>query len=349
MNLLRDVYADYFSVGAALNPQNRNSTLLKHFSSLTCENAMKWSSVHPADNTYTFEEADEYIKIAKANNIKVRGHALVWHEAIPETVFKEGGEYLTKDEILTKESEHIEEVMKHFGDDVYCWDVLNEVIDDNQSELAEDLSNVYRKSDWYETCGEDFIFNAFETAARVRDELGLKVKLYYNDYSNDTPAKLPKTLAMLKRIKEKNIPIDGIGMQSHYHLGSFDIDQLEKAIKAYAELGLDIQITEFDVNIYDETLPESSNAAYYYYDYASVPENSLRAQTTIYNRAFELFRKYKDNISNVTFWGVSDANTYMNSDKKHVGRTNYPYIFDVFDEPKESFYAITEFDKGGAQ
>ena len=341
--VLHDYYEDYFSVGAAVNGYNCESELMKHFNSMTCENAMKWSQVHPTDDSYTYVEADSFVAIAKKNKIKIRGHALVWHESIPETVFENAGEHYSKEVVLAKETEHIRNVMTHFGDDVYCWDVVNEAIDDNSSALEEDGSNIYRQSTWYTLCGEDFLFNAFRTADAVRKELGLNVKLYYNDYSNDQEAKLSKTLAMLQRMQAAGVPIDGVGMQCHYHLGSFNLDQLEKAIKAYSALGLDVQITEFDVSIYDETLAESNDARYWYGDYESVPENSLAMQTAIYKRAFELFRKYKDNISNVTFWGVSDANTYMNQDKNHVGRMNYPYIFDVYDEPKDSYYAITEF------
>lgn len=346
--LLKDVYKDYFSIGAAVNEINRENELMKHFNSITCENAMKWASVHPADDKYTFEEADEYIKIAQKNNAKIRGHALVWHESIPETVFKNAGEYYSKEEILKKEKEHIKEVMTHFGDKVYCWDVVNEVIDDNQTDVKEDLSNVYRQSDWYITCGEDFIFTAFETAYDVRKELGIDVALFYNDYSNDTPYKLAKTLVMLKRIQEygnkvgKKI-IDGVGLQSHYHMGTLDIDQLENAIIEYNKLGLDIHITEFDINIYNEQDPKASDAKYYYNTYGDVPQNVIDAQTTMYNRSFQVFRKHKEKISNVTFWGVSDAYTYMDKIEPHKGRKNYPYIFDVYDEPKDAFYAITEF------
>ena len=338
---LKDLYEDYFTIGGTFNEYNFETKLYPHFNSMTCENAMKWLSVHPNMAGYNFEEADRYVVYAKEHNLKIRGHALVWHneKSSPAEVFASGD----KDTIISIEKDHIENVVKHFKDDVYCWDVCNEVIDDGTTPLKEDGSNIYRKSNWYNTCGRDFIKEAYIEADRVLKEIGLrdKVKLYYNDYDNTKPAKKEKTIAMLNWLLEENVPIDGIGMQCHYHLGSFDMDQLEDSIKEYSALGLDVQITEFDVDIYDRTQSNFVN----YETYKSVPEEVLDIQATIYGRAFEVFRRNKDKISNVTFWGVYDGNTYMNDNPDYGQLTNYPYIFDVLEDKKPAFYAITDFRK----
>ena len=342
---LHEVYKDYFTIGAALNEYNRGSKLLSHFNSMTCENAMKWVSVHPSDDVYTFAAADEYITIAKKNNIGVRGHALVWHhpQSLPADVLKDGdGNYHSKETILEKERKHVRDVVTHFGDDVYCWDVVNEVIDDGVSPLKEDGSNIYRQSDWYLATGRDFIKEAFIEADQTLKDLGIrdKVKLFYNDYDNTKPVKRSKTIAMLNWLLEEGVPIDGIGLQCHYHLGSFNMDELETSIIGYANLGLDVQITEFDCEIYDRTLAEIPN--YLFYD--EVPQLALDLHASVYDRAFEIFRRHKDKISNVTFWGVADNITYMNNNEDYGYRTNYPYIFDVFEEKKPAFYAITDYE-----
>jgi len=339
--MLKDVYKDYFTIGGTYNEFAFDSKLTGHFNSMTCENSMKWISVHPNVSTYNFTDADKYVSFAKSHNLGIRGHALVWHneKSVSADVFASND----KDTILAIEKEHINTVVTHFKDDVYCWDVCNEVIDDGTSPLNEDGSNIYRQSNWFLSCGRDFIKEAYIEADRTLKELGIrdKVKLYYNDYDNTKAAKKSKTLAMLNWLIQENVPIDGIGMQCHYHLGSFDPVELESAINDYANLGLDVQITEFDVNIYDETQPKTIN----YESYESVPQEVLAVQATIYDRAFEVFRRNKDKISNVTFWGVSDNNTYMNDNPDYGYRTNYPYIFDVFEERKPAFYMITDFEE----
>lgn len=337
---LRKAYSEYFTIGAAFNEGYlENTKLVDHFNSLTCENAMKWVSVHPKLDTYTWDEADSYVKYAKDHNLGIRGHALVWHheKAISADVFESND----KDIVLKNERDHIDTVVKHFGDSVYCWDVCNEVIADGDKEMMEDGSNIYRQSKWYEICGKDYIKEAYIEADRVLKEMGIrdKVKLYYNDYENTKVAKRNKTIAMLNWLISENVPIDGVGLQCHYHLGSFNPTELEDSIIAYSALGLDVQITEFDVDIYDETLPGLPD----YKTYDEVPEDSIRIQATIYGRAFEIFRKHADKISNVTFWGISDNNTYMNDNPDYGYRTNYPYIFDVFEERKPAFYLITDF------
>lgn len=342
---LHEIYKDYFTIGAAVNEYNVESELLSHYNSITCENDMKWISVHPSEDEYTFVKADEYVAKAKEKNMGIRGHALVWHhiQSIPADVFRgSDGNYLPKEVILQKEREHVDTVVKHFKDDVYCWDVVNEVIDDGQSPLKEDGSNIYRQSDWYLSTGRDFIKEAFIQADATLKELGIrdKVQLFYNDYDNTKEIKKSKTIAMLEWLIEEDVPIDGIGLQCHYHLGSFNVDELEQAIIDYSALGLDVQITEFDCEIYDRTLAEIPN--YLYYD--EVPQLALDLHATVYDRAFEVFRKHKDKISNVTFWGVADNITYMNDNPDYGYRTNYPYIFDVLEEKKPAFYVISEFE-----
>ena len=339
--LLKDVYKDYFTIGGTYNDRVFDSKVTKHFNSMTCENAMKWISVHPNLITYNYDEADTYVNFAKKHKLKIRGHALVWHheKAISADVFESGD----KETILNNERDHIKNVVTHFKDNVYCWDVCNEVIDDGTTELKEDGSNIYRQSNWYINCGRDFIKEAYIQADATLKELGIrdKVKLYYNDYDNTKPVKRSKTSAMLQWLIDEKVPIDGIGMQCHYHLGNFDMDQLDESIKAYSALGLDVQITEFDVDIYDRTQSNFTN----YETYKSVPQEVLDIQATIYGRAFEVFRKNKDKISNVTFWGVYDGNTYMNDNPDYGMLTNYPYIFDVLEDKKPAFYAITDFRK----
>ena len=350
---LKSIYKDYFKIGAAVNQTTRNNKVVSEFSSLTAENDMKWEAVHPTLEGYDYSEADAYIEIAKKNKMGVRGHALVWHQALPNYVFKDAeGNDRTKEEVLEIERQHVRNVITHFDDSIYCWDVCNEVIDDNPATaLKEDLSNVYRESTWYTTCGSDFVKEAFKEADKTLKELGIrdKVQLIYNDYGNAAPVKKEKTIAMINELLEDNVPIDGIGLQSHYHLGSFDMAQLEQAIIDYSALGLDVQITEFDVEIYDTSITEYETQDFK--KFADVPQENINMQATIYDRAFEIFRRHKDKISSVTFWGTSDASCYMNVIDMAGGNqgfgyhTNYPFLFDKQYKKKICYYAVAEFGK----
>lgn len=342
---LASAYADYFPIGAAFNQSNiemYQGDLVKEFSSLTCENEMKWLNVHPSDTSYTYEAADKMVAYAKSNNLKMRGHCLVWHEAIPSDLFlAKDGSTISKADLLAKMKDHIDNVVSHFGDAVYCWDVANEVVDDSTDAMLQDGSNVYRNSPWYTICGPEFVLDAFLYAREKLDALGLsQVKLFYNDYGLALPTKREKALAMIDYLQANHCPIDGIGMQSHYHIGSFSLSEFEKSIEAYAAKGLQVQITEFDVDVYDETLATSKNAAYWYQD--ALPADVEAIQTAIYRRAFQVLRQHKDSVTGVTFWGVADDSTWL--DKSPVeGRKNYPYVFGVDHAPKTSYYAIRDF------
>ena len=362
---LKDKYKDYFPIGATLNYTGvKNDTfkdIIGEFNSMTCENEMKWGSVHSYDSvtkkhSYAYKEADEMVEYAKEHNMKIRGHALVWHQGLGNEegttswVFLDENDetkYATKDVVLQRMRDHIYEVMKHFGDDVYCWDVCNEVIDDNNAvAMYEDKSNVYRASDWYVTCGDEFIMEAFRYAAEVRDELGLKVKLFYNDYEMDNPIKLEKTVEMIKKMKENNVPIDGIGMQSHYDIGNFNMNNFENAIVTYSSLGIDVQITELDVSVYANGSTLDSNPSawfdygsdeYYYY---------TEIQAAIYGRIGEIARKHKDKITGLTFWGVGDEASWLSkypAGDYRYGRVDFPYLFDTNQDRKTAYERFTNF------
>lgn len=343
--LLKDVYSNFFKIGAAFNIKNLPITegyeddgLYNHFNSLTCENDMKWEKIHPDENTYSYETADQYINFAKAHGMGVRGHALVWYRALPGYM----GFVSTKEDLFAKEKAHIDNTIEHFGDSVYCWDVVNEAISDTEDpEVTEE--NTYRQDEvWYTLSGKEYILKAFQYADAKLRELGIreKVKLYYNDYDNTKPVKKAKTLKMLNWLKEENCPIDGIGLQCHYHMGSFIEEELDSAIKDYAALGLDVHITEFDVDIYDETVDTPS------YPRTGAPEKVYKLQATIFDHAFRVFRQNKDKISSVSFWGIRDNNTYMNDPNEFYGHApfNFPNIFDIFGEKKPAFYVITDYE-----
>lgn len=366
---LKDIYADYFPIGTVVKTGTENLyddeySLLSHFNSITAEFEMKWAATQPAEGVFNFGLGDGLVDYAKRNKKAVRGHCLVWYKALPSWVLAEG---TTKEQALRRIDEHIYGVLEHYGNAVYCWDVCNEVLTDEltaynyQSRLAS--NDIYRTGsaasgtecgDWYALCGNDFVKEAFRAADRARKELGLDVKLFYNDYGLNLPYKREACLQMVRELQAEGIAIDGIGMQAHYCIprgvgvdnGDFDLAEFEKSIRAYTELGLEVQLTELDISIYPY-----SNSVPVVYD--ELPESLERIQGAMFGQILSLCRQYAQpraegagRVTGVTFWGVSDESSNLN---KEFNRACYPLLFDEWHEPKLGYYEITDFYKNNIQ
>lgn len=318
-----------FEIGAAVNPfQLRGETgqfIARHYSALTAENCMKPEALWRPDGTFHFEQADTLVRFARENGMKLRGHTLVWHSQTPRAFFQdEAGNPLEKEALYARMEEYMTAVMNHFGDDVWCWDVVNEA-------LADWGDDMYRKkSPWYEICGEDFIAQAFRTARKIAPN----ALLIYNDYGLINPEKREKAVKMLKWLKEQNVPIDGVGMQGHWNMYTFHPEELQKSIDAFTELGLQVQITEMDLSVYPPRFDRSKPAEKLEY---TQEISDLQAEK--YAQIFEVLNRNADKISCVTFWGISDRFTWLNGYPQR-GRTDHPLLFDRDGNPKPAFYRV---------
>jgi GH35 family endo-1,4-beta-xylanase len=150
--ILKDIYSDYFSLGVAVSKNHldgkEKALLLKHFSSLTAENAMKPESLIKKDGTYNWNFADKIMNFAKENKLLLRGHTLVWHNQTPSWFFMDDkGNFVDSTTMYKRMEKYMTEVMTHFKGSVYCWDVVNEAISDKKDEMWR------TNSGWYETCG----------------------------------------------------------------------------------------------------------------------------------------------------------------------------------------------------
>lgn len=333
---LKTRYAAMFDMGTAINPFQLHGENAAHgarqFNSLTAENCMKPEALWRPDGSYNFAPADEIASFARDNGMKLRGHTLVWHSQTPRAFFlDEQGNKLSKEALFARMDKYIEDVMTHFQDEVYCWDVVNEALSDGGE-------NIYRtRSPWYEICGKEFIAHAFRTAHRINP----KAKLYYNDYNLISPVKRGKAVAMLKELTEQGVPITGVGMQAHWDIQSFNPDELQKSIDAFSELGLDVQITELDMTVYtiyhgpDNELRNKSMAPKEY------TEELANLQAEKYAQVFEVLRRNADKISSVTFWGISDRFSWLSGFPRR-GRTDYPLLFDRNNQPKKAYFKVME-------
>lgn len=330
---LKDFYKDYFSIGVAVGKRNlsgeESALIKKHFNSITAENDMKMESMQPIEGKFNWREADSIISFATQNNIKVRGHNLCWHEQAPSWFFtdKEGRE-VSKIVLLQRLKAHIDAVVGRYKGKIYAWDVVNEAIDD-------DSTKYLRNSKWYQICGEDFIIKAFEYAHAADPD----AKLYYNDYNTERPEKRERVYKLLKSLKDKGVPIDGVGLQAHWSIYEPSEKELVTAIERYSSLGLKIQFTELDLSIY----PWEKNKRAKRADESDAYTDELEArQVAKYKMVFNVFRKYKNVITNVTFWNISDRRTWLDG-YPVPGRKNYPLLFDTQLKPKKAYWSVIKF------
>jgi endo-1,4-beta-xylanase len=324
---LAAAYKDYFDIGAAINPRvlESGAELIKtEFSSVTCENEMKFESVHPKPNEYAFERADIIADFAASNNMKLRGHTLVWHNQTGQWLFKDDkDEDISKETLYKRMKEHIDTVVKRYAGKVYCWDVVNEAVSDSEDEYLRVSSPYYAISG-----GEEFIEKSFIYA----HEADPGALLFYNDYSTEVPAKREKIYRLLKSFIDKKIPIHGVGLQCHYDI-YFDAGELKKSIELFSSLDLDIHITELDISVYkfDERGV----------DFDTPPKDRMEMQAELYDKIFALLRENKDKIGSVTFWGLNDGVSWLNGFP--VRRNNYPLLFDKNNNPKDVYNRVLNF------
>jgi endo-1,4-beta-xylanase len=330
---LRDFYQNYFPIGVAVGAKNLSgdeSVLIKkQFNSITAENAMKMGLLQPKEGQFYWKDADSIVSFAVKNNIKIRGHNLCWHEQTPNWIFKgKDGNEVTKDVLLERLKNHITAVVSRYKGKIYAWDVVNEAIDDDPSKFM-------RNSKWYQICGDDFIVKAFEYAHAADPD----AKLYYNDYNSERPEKRERIYKFLKSLKDRGVPIDGVGLQAHWSLQEPTGNELRTAIERYSSLGLKIQFTELDMSIYSWEKNKRERKAGESDTYTPALEAQ---QTARYDMVFKVFRAYKKVITNVTFWNISDRHTWLD-EYPVMGRKNYPLLFDVNLQPKKAYWEVINF------
>ena len=292
---LKEVFKDDFYIGTAVEASQLNDPELcelikKHFSSITAENAMKPESLQPVEGKFNFRDADKIANFAKENGIALRGHTLIWHNQVPEWFFLEDGKQVSKETLRKRMENHITEVMQHYKGQVYAWDVVNEPIN------ADEPDGLLRNN-WYEILGEEYI----ELAFRYAREADPETKLFLNDYDTTNPNKCQAIVDLVKRLQEKDVPIDGIGMQMHINLEKPSLEDFEKALQKFSELGLEIHITEMDISVYKDR-SES---------FDTISEEMLNEQGHRVKDLFAIIDKYKANITSVTFWGLTDEYSWL--------------------------------------
>ncbi|WP_258073676.1 endo-1,4-beta-xylanase [Arthrobacter sp. 08Y14] len=309
-------------VGAAIDARETAGSaanlMRKHFNAFTPENAGKPESVQPVEGQFTFTQLDQLLDFADANNVQVYGHVLVWHSQTPEWFFKDGSRDLTgnpADRALLKArmEAHIKGIADHIdarypnGDSpIWAWDVVNETIADGDTANPHDM----RDSRWFQILGERYVDEAFRLADRYFPE----AKLFINDYNTEMPAKRADYLDLIRALEARGVPIDGVGHQAHVDVAR-PVQWLEDSIRAVEKVNPDLlqAITELDVNASTENQGADVGGAPVD-PYSPAFENDADAAAEVgyyYRDLFAMLRRQSSAIDSVTFWGISNARSWL--------------------------------------
>ncbi len=335
---LKDVYSDYFKIGCAstaseLAPNSAQDLIKKHYNSITPGNEMKPDALLDYDATIAtgsnvdpqvdLTAARSILNFARDNSLSVRGHVLVWHQQTPDWFFRENYEEngaWASEEVMTQRLENyiknvFEALAEEYPDvDFYAYDVVNECyLDDGSLREPGANSGSQQTSPWVQIYGDDeYIKLAFQFARQYAPE---GTKLYYNDFNEYIEGKTNAIYNMAMELKELGI-IDGIGMQAHLDVGFPTASQFEKALSKFASTGLDVQVTELDITTSDTS------------------ETGFEKQAQLYSDIMDACVKYKDSISAVVFWGITDATSWRGD--------RCPLLFNGDYTAKPAYYAIVD-------
>lgn len=344
---LKELCADYFTLGVGINGSSLETQTLnipeymavakKHFNSCTMTNLMKSSYLLDEQGckdspdgspVLSFETIDPTLEWCLENDMKMRGHTLVWHAQTPDWFFREGydekADYVDKETMLFRMESYIAQLMTHVQDNypgvVYCWDVVNEAVDpdkgDPDSAFLCRTENDGKANPWYVTIGEDYVEMAFTYARKYAAD---GVKLFYNDFNTYDTKKRDAIYTLCASLKEKGL-IDGIGMQGYWGVDYPSIGIIELAIKKYAGLDLEIQITELSVSVDEET------------DAAFEEQGRRYGEIFMSLRLLDTAGGGPANITNVTFFGLIDH--------YRAGDTTNSRLFDGGFQPKPAFEKV---------
>ncbi len=322
----------FFPVGAAIDPADlsgpHEQLLTKHFNSITSGNDMKWSSVETSLGTFNFATADQEVGLAVCNDMRVRGHNLVWATGAqtPSYAFGDGTNSPANQATVTANiQEHIMNEVQHFGTAVYAWDVVNEPLDPSQPDCLV-------HGPFYQVLGKSYIDVALK-AARQYAPPG--TKLFINDYSTADSNRLACLVQVVSDLQSRGIPLDGVGHEMHNAINYPSVQAMGNAIDTMHEKFPDLlqQVTELDMSVYNAGDTKSNYGN-------NVPPSVLAEQGWLYESYFDLFRRLRGKLSAVTIWGMADDDTWL--DGFPVTRTDYPLPFDHNLQAKPAYWGIVD-------
>lgn len=283
------------------------------YSSITAENAMKFGALHPSASTYSWTDADYLVSFAQQNRMRVHGHNLLWYTSLPSWVSSFAGDSTAWENLMRT---HIQTVVAHFKGQVQSWDVVNEAIDD---------AGALRNSVWRQHLGDRYIDRAFQYA-RAADPAAL---LFYNDYGNEySTARRTGILNLVTGLKNRGVPIDGIGLQMHTSSNTSDAN-IANAINTAAATGLKVHVSELDISMN----PAFAATATFTASVAAAQKVKYKALVLAY-KALPAAQRH-----GITTWNVADVDTWR---RGYCSCPEWPLPFDDNYAKKPAYDGIVE-------
>jgi endo-1,4-beta-xylanase len=307
-----------FPVGVAidfqklLNEERYRNLIISQFNSITPEQSMKASVIHPQKEIYDFSETDFLIKFCKKYNKRLHGHTLVWYKNNPRWMERFKGNKVEWEQML---KEHIQTVIGHCKDGIKSWDVLNEAFNPDGS---------LRENIWLKNIGESYIEKSF----RYAEEADPEALFFYNDFDLESrPAKLNAVLKFFSDLRSKGVKIDGIGMQMHISISSPYASEINMAAMQVEERGFMVHYSEFDI-----TVVKGSSLTF-------GEKNQLRRQAARIKEIVAGYRHLRSKTSfGITMWGLTDADSWLTEKNGH----DRPLLFDSRCRAKPAYCGFLE-------
>jgi endo-1,4-beta-xylanase len=283
--------------------------LAREFNIVTSENALKFAPLRRTRERFDFSGADEIVSFARQHSMAVRGHTLVWHQALPAWLMEEN---FSRDQLMGILKEHITTVVSRYRGQIAAWDVVNEAV-------ARDGS--MRDTLWRRALGDEYL----ELVFRWAHDADPQARLFYNDFDGEgLNQKAGAIYNLVKGLLNRGVPIHGVGLQMHIGLDSYPPPERVAAnINRLAALGLEVHITEMDVKIQNGT---------------GTMEERLAAQARVYRDMLRACLQ-ASNLRAFVMWGVTDRYSWI---PRHTGKPDAPLILDESARPKPAYYALAE-------
>ena len=318
-----------FPIGVAVNAGFENNSIINsstssqqqavvfpNFNQMTAGNIMKMGYLHPQENTFTFGQADDFVAFAHSNGINVHGHTLIWHAdyQVPAFMTNYTGDFAA----MLKN--HVQTIVSHFQGRVVSWDVVNEALADDGQPTVE---NILRSSLFSQKMGHAFIDQAFINARAVDPQ----VDLFYNDYNIEAGGqKTANLLSLVDGMRSRGVPITGVGFQMHVTIDWPSITAIESSMRAIANRGLKVKISEIDVSMKSAYTSFTADAA-------TRQQQRYHDIVAAYLRAVPAAQR-----AGITVWGVWDADSWINQ----PGSPDWPLLFDGNFQPKPALQGFRD-------
>lgn len=293
------------------------AAVLRDCEVLTPEIHLKWNSLEWRKGEFNFAPVDDLLAFSDDNGLRVRGHTLLWDQSTPDWAKRE----MLEQRDWRLMSEHFARVLGRYGSRIDEWDVINEAID------TEAGARNLRRNTFFRAFGPTYIERALEEARTHAPQAHLVINDYGFEYGNPVDkARRQAFVALVRRLRAADVPLNGVGVQAHLDLSKGPIDKagLQDMTKALIDLGLDITVTELDVKESESAAPTAAR------------DQKVADETRRYLDVMLAFPE----VRGVVTWGLTDKFSWLSEQTAHGVNRGLPY--DDAYSPKPMYWALAD-------